>query len=201
MEQADTADHEFHSLTEIVERTVEETGGGTVSVEQLMRSFGHASFIPLLILPALILITPLSGVPGLSTVCGLIIMLIAGQRLVGHRQIWLPGWIRRRTMKSARLHAGLEKILPFTRFVDRISRKRLTFLFRPPLVLLLPLACTLFGAVMPLMEFVPFSSSLIGVAVTLIAFSMLTRDGLFALLALAPVGLVIWAVTSVLTSL
>ncbi|WP_246072310.1 exopolysaccharide biosynthesis protein [Martelella lutilitoris] len=201
MEQADTAEHEFRSLTEIVERTVEETGGGTVSVEHLMRSFGHASFIPLLILPALILITPLSGVPGLSTVCGLIIMLIAGQRLVGHRQIWLPGWIRSRTMKSARLHAGLEKILPFTRFVDRISRKRMTFLFRPPLVLLLPLACTLFGAVMPLMEIVPFSSSLIGVAVTLIAFSMLTRDGLFALLALAPVGLVIWAVTSVLTSL
>ncbi|MET3598698.1 exopolysaccharide biosynthesis protein [Martelella mangrovi] len=201
MDQTNTAEQEFSSLTAIVERTIAETGNGEASVEHLMRSFGHASFIPLLILPALILITPLSGVPGLSTVCGLIIMLIAAQRLVGHKQIWLPGWIRHRTIKTPKLHAGLEKILPFTRLVDRVSRKRMTFLFRPPLVLLLPLACTIFGAVMPLMEIVPFSSSLIGVAVTLIAFSMLTRDGLFALFALVPLGVVVWAVSSVLTTI
>ena len=191
----------MHSLTDVVEHTIGEANGETISVETLMRSFGHTSFVPLLILPALILITPLSGIPGLSTVCGIIIMLIAGQRLVGHRQIWLPGWIRRRTVKSANLRNGLSKLLPATRFIDGFSRIRLTFLFRWPFLFVLPLACVMFGAVMPLLEFVPFSSSLIGVAVTLIAFSMLTRDGLFALFSLIPVAVVIWGASAVLTSL
>jgi len=38
---------------------------------------------------------------------------------------------------------------------------------------------------MPFSEFVPFSSSLIGGAVALLAFGMLARDGLFVILGLA----------------
>nr|WP_280516283.1 exopolysaccharide biosynthesis protein [Martelella limonii] len=188
-------------MTEIVEQTMREAGEDHVSVDHLVSSFGHASFVPLLILPALVLITPLSGVPGLSTLCGLIILLIAAQQLVGHSQIWLPGWIRNREMQSDKFHAAMQKLLPMTRFIDRAARERLTFLFKPPLLWLLPLACVIFGALMPVMEFIPFSSSLIGVSVTLIAFSILTRDGIFALLALVPLGVVIWGMTSVLSAL
>ena len=201
MSPATAPEREFHSLTEIVQQTMEEAGDGHVSVDHLMASFGHASFVPLLILPALVLITPLSGVPGLSTLCGLIIMMIAAQQLVGHTRIWLPGWIRHRQIASARLQPAMEKVLPLTRFMGRTARERLTFLFKRPFKWLLPLACVIFGAIMPLMEFIPFSSSLIGVAVTLIAFSILTRDGIFALLALVPLGAVAWGVTSVLSSL
>ena len=192
---------EFHSLTEIVEQTMREAGEGHVSVDHLVSSFGHASFVPLLILPALVLITPLSGVPGLSTLCGLIILLIAAQQLAGHTQIWLPGWIRNREMHSDKFHPAMQKLLPMTRLIDRAARERLTFLFKPPLLWLLPLACVIFGALMPVMEFIPFSSSLVGVSVTLIAFSILTRDGIFALLALVPLGVVIWGMTSVLSAL
>lgn len=201
MPTASKSQREFHSLTEIVERTMEEAGDGHVSVDRLMTSFGHASFVPLLILPALVLITPLSGVPGLSTLCGLIIMMIAAQQLVGHTQIWLPGWIRNRQIASDRFRPAMKKVLPLTRLIDRAAHERLTFLFKRPFMWLLPLACVIFGAIMPLMEFIPFSSSLIGVAVTLIAFSILTRDGIFALLALVPLGAVAWGVTSVLSSL
>ncbi|WP_180900406.1 exopolysaccharide biosynthesis protein [Martelella soudanensis] len=201
MSPAASSEREFHSLTEIVEQTMEEAGDGHISVDHLMSSFGHASFVPLLVLPALVLITPLSGVPGLSTVCGLIIMMIAAQQLVGHSQIWLPRWIRNRQVNSDKLHPAMRRLLPLTRLIDRAARERLTFLFKPPFLWLLPLSCVIFGAMMPLMEFIPFSSSLIGVAVTLIAFSILTRDGIFALFALVPLGVVIWGVTSVLSSL
>lgn len=201
MENASASDHALKSLTDIVKRAISETGDGSVSVDELMRSFGQTSFVPLLLLPALVLITPLSGIPGLSTFCGIIILLIAGQRLVGHEQIWLPGWIRQRSVKSAKLHDGLERLLPLTRFIDKLSRRRLTFLFHRPFHVILPLACVIFGVVMPMLEFVPFSSSLVGVAVTLIAFAMLTRDGLFALIALIPVGVVTWGIYAVLSSL
>ena len=201
MRSSTHSNRDFHSLTEIIEQTIRESGGEHVSVDRIIASFGHASFVPLLILPALVLITPLSGVPGLSTVCGLTIMLIAVQQLVGHKRVWLPGWIRRREVETERLHTAMRKTLPLTRLIDSTARERLTFLFKPPLLWLLPLACVIFGAIMPVMEFIPFSSSLIGVAVTLIAFSILTRDGIFALVALVPVGIVIWGMSALLSSL
>lgn len=190
----------LESLTAVVERIIRETEQGAVSVNDLLRSFGQTSFAPLLIIPALVLITPLSGIPGMSTFCGVVIMLIAGQRLVGHEQIWLPGWIRKRSIMSEKLNNGMCRLLPFTRFVDRYSQKRLTFLFKRPLSFILPLVCVMAAAVTPLMEIIPFSSSIAGVAIALIACAILTRDGLFALLALLPIGGVLWGIYTVMTA-
>jgi hypothetical protein len=39
---------------------------------------------------------------------------------------------------------------------------------------------------MPFLELLPFSSSLLGVAICLLGLSMITRDGVLALIALAP---------------
>lgn len=44
--------------------------------------------------------------------------------------------------------------------------------------------CLICGALIPLLEVVPFTSSLLGAAVGLLAVAMLTRDGLIALLTL-----------------
>ena len=49
---------------------------------------------------------------------------------------------------------------------------------------------------MPLLEFVPFSSSIMGVGVALLALGILTRDGIVILLGLVPYGVVGWLITS-----
>ncbi|AJY47822.1 exopolysaccharide synthesis protein [Martelella endophytica] len=190
MAQGDKNDE--HSLTGITREALKSADGQEVSVNDMMKTFGATSFVPLLILPALLVVSPLGGVPGLSSLFGIMIVLIAAQRVLGRDNIWLPGFIRNRSIGSDKAESAMKKILPVTRFVDRYSRQRLTFLFRPPLVRLLPLACVLAGAGMPLFEIVPFASAFLGAAVVLMAYSMLTRDGIFALLALFPIAGGLW---------
>lgn len=185
------------SLNRIVERAEQAACRERVAVGDLVDAFGRASFVPLLLVPALIVVTPLSGIPGLSGLCGITIALIATQWLVGRDSVWLPGWIMRREVSGRRMRAALARIRPFARWLDRNTRARLGFLFRGPFRFLPPLACALFGAMMPFLELVPFSSSLLGTGVTLLAFSMLTRDGLFALTALLPAAAAILVIAKV----
>jgi len=189
---------ELHSLSDVMDRAADVARRDQVTVDNILDAFGHASFIPLLLVPALLVVTPLSGIPAFSSFCGILIFLISVQWLAGRDHLWLPQWIMRRKISGERLRDGLDKIRPWTARLDRHTRERFGFLFHRPFRFIPPLACTVFGALMPLLELVPFSSSLLGAAVVLLSFSMLTRDGLYALVALVPVGAVVWAITAVL---
>jgi hypothetical protein len=50
------------------------------------------------------------------------------------------------------------------------------------------------GLMMPVLEFVPFSSTTLGIGVTLLALGMLTRDGAVTLVGLVPYALIIWLI-------
>ena len=71
-------------------------------------------------------------------------------------------------------------------WLDRNTRNRLTPLFRRPLIYLPQMLCLLTGLMMPFLEVIPFSASIAASGVFLLSMSLLTRDGLFFLLALAP---------------
>jgi hypothetical protein len=186
------------SLTTIVDRIAEISGEGSVSLERVIGAFEKAGFATLLFIPAAAVVTPLSGIPLFSSVCGLTICLIAMQWLLDRDRVWLPRWLRRRSLEGQKVRKAMMKLRPAARWLDRHSKKRVQFLFRQPLRLLLPLACLSFGAAMPLLEFVPFSSSLLGAAICLIAFSLMTRDGFYALAALAPVAVAGWLLVALL---
>ncbi|MEI4470102.1 exopolysaccharide biosynthesis protein [Frigidibacter sp. MR17.24] len=163
-------------------------GEHSVSIGRVMDRLGTASFTPALVVPAVIVVSPLSGIPLLSSVCGLTIALIAGQMLIGKRALWLPGVLRRRAVPGARLATALRWLDRPARFIDRWTGRRLGLLVHAPFSWLLLLACFLCGAVMPMLELVPFSSSILGSAVSLMALALLIGDGLLALLGLAAIG-------------
>ena len=58
------------------------------------------------------------------------------------------------------------------------------FLFHRPFISILRGICAICGALMPFLEIVPFSSSLLGAVVSILAIAMLIRDGRLALIAL-----------------
>ncbi|WP_306118871.1 MULTISPECIES: exopolysaccharide biosynthesis protein [unclassified Roseitalea] len=194
---ADT-DDELRSLTAVLDRAMREADRDQVAVGNIVDAFGRASFVPLILVPALAVVTPLSGIPAFSSFCGITIFLIASQWFVGRDHVWLPQWIMRRHVSGKRLADALETMRPWAARLDRFTRERLRFLFHRPFRFVPPLACALFGLMMPFLELVPFSSSLLGAAVALLSFSMLTRDGLFALIATLPVVAAVWAIVSFL---
>lgn len=156
----------------------------TVRIRDMVEEFGQATFIPLLMVPALLVVSPLSGIPLFSSVCGLTIALIASQLLIGRKRLWLPDFLLRREIKGDRAHGAIGKIRKFAGFLDRHAHQRLSFLVNPPLNKLGQMMTMLCGLAMPFLELVPFTSSILGVAVVLFSVGFLTRDGIFVLAAM-----------------
>ncbi|MEY1556366.1 exopolysaccharide biosynthesis protein [Yoonia sp. R2331] len=184
------------ALRPLVDRVVDSAEGETVNLRTILQSVGDDSFAPVLLLPALAVATPLSGVPLFSALMGATIFLISLQMILRRESLWLPRWLLDRAAKASVVRSAFSKLRSLADWIDRRTQSRFNLLFHRPLILIPQLLCLMSGAVMPLLEFVPFSSSIIGAGVALLAFGLTSRDGLFLLLGLFPyaaVGLMIFA--------
>ncbi|OCX66974.1 exopolysaccharide synthesis protein [Thioclava sp. SK-1] len=160
-------------------------GRDSISLETLLNSLGGASFVPVLMVPALAVVSPLSGIPLFSSVCGILIALISAQMLVGRQHLWLPRWITSRRLTGEKLRAAIHKLRKPATWVDHRVKERLIIFTHRPFRWITQSCILLCGLVMPVLELVPFTSSIMGFAVTLMALSLLVRDGLIAVLGLA----------------
>ena len=183
-------------ITDLVGRGRKGAEGDKVRVGQIAEALGQDSLPPNLMIPAFAVASPLSGVPLFSSICGLLIALVSAQMLIGRDHVWLPGFLMRRQVSGDRLRKALDWMEKPARFLDRVSHERLTPLVRRPMRWIVQGICLCCGLVMPLLEFIPFTSSLMGVVVSLLAFGLLARDGVFVLLGFLAIGGV---VTLVLT--
>ena len=165
-----------------------------VSVDEIVDAVGHRSLVPLLLVPALLCATPLSGIPGVSMVAGVAIAIISFQLLMSVEEVWLPRRLLRQTVDGKSLDKALQSARPVISWIDRHSHNRLSALFHPPLIYLPVILSLLSGMMMPCLEFIPFSSSVAAIGVSFLARSLLTRDGLFFLLALLPYAGLGWLI-------
>lgn len=173
-------------ITDIVERMADTAQGERVIMGETLEAFGRRSYLPLLIVPALIVMSPLSGVPLMSSFCGALIAIISAQMVFpGVGSLRIPGFIARRNVSGRRAREAIATLRRVARWLDNRSQTRLKWLIDPPGRTALELVCLLCGLAMPVLELVPFSSSILGGAVLLIATGLLARDGLFALAGLA----------------
>ncbi|MDP2409752.1 MAG: exopolysaccharide biosynthesis protein [Pseudolabrys sp.] len=176
-------------------RTIQGAGkSATVSVGDLTDALGSRSFGPLLLVPSLILITPLSGIPGAPTTGAIIIVLVAAQMVFGNSKVWLPEFVRQRTLRRSRLNAVAKKLKPAARFVDRITSRRMVFLTHRPFSLLLVIPCIVLALAMPPLEIVPMTSTILASGIFLLALALTAQDGLLGLISLVlTVGAVVLA--------
>lgn len=154
-----------------------------ISIGEMMDSVGRRTFGPMVLLVGIILVTPLSGVPGTPTLMGLLTLLTLGQVLLGRKHFWLPGWVVKRKIPQKRLLQGLRWLRPSARRIDCLTRARLTRLVKGPGLYAMAIACMVIAIVMPATEIVPFSSSIAGVALVAFGLAMVSRDGVLALFA------------------
>ena len=179
---------QIRSVGDVVDRMEAAAEGQTTSQGSIVAALGAASFLPVMMAPALAVVSPLSGVPVFSSICGLTIALVAAQQLVNRDHLWLPGWLMRRQVKSRNLRAATRWLRKPARFLDRHSRERLSFLVSRPFNWITVTASMLSGLAMPFLELVPFTSSILGGAVTLFALSLLVRDGLISAIAFGAIA-------------
>ncbi|WP_047145739.1 exopolysaccharide biosynthesis protein [Aquamicrobium sp. LC103] len=176
------------SVAALVQRIGRAGSGEHVSVADIVEEIGDDAFAPLLLVPALILVSPASGIPGLSSLGGLVMALISFQMIAGRKVLWLPAFIRNRTIAKARLQRASAFLEKPARVIDRITRKRLAFLTAWPLRLVPLTICLAAALIIPFFELVPFSATIIGSAISLFALAMVTRDGLLVLFGTGTLG-------------
>jgi len=168
-----------------------------VSLRAITEQLGSRSFGPLLLLAGLVTLAPIIGdVPGVPTLMAIIVLLVAGQLLIGRRQLWLPRWLLERSVARAKVEKALSWMRRPARFIDRLLRPRLAMFVHGPGVYAIAIACVVIALATPPMEFVPFTANGAGIALTAYGLALIARDGLVALLALgftvATLGAVIY---------
>jgi hypothetical protein len=170
------------SLTHLLDGMEHAARHDTVSVKDVLDEFGERSVLPFILVASLLLVSPLSGLFGVTTVIAMVIIVLSAQALWGRRRLWLPGFILRRRVKSSRLLLGIRWLRAPSKFFDRHSGRRLLILVTGPMRSITLLTCMVLPTAWPMLEFVPFASSFGGGTVALFSFGLFTRDGLYVLL-------------------
>lgn len=174
-------------------------GAKRASVADIVDHIGDGAFPPLMLVPALAIISPISAIFGVATVCGLLIATIAGQMVLGRERLWLPGFILRVSVSARNIDRVVGWFGTPARLIDRLTGKRLTALVDPPLTRLWASLCVALALVIPAFELVPMSATIIASAIALFALAMLARDGLLAIVGLGVLGGACWLLWSIAT--
>lgn len=167
-------------LVDLIDRLSILSKQQSVSVGAVREELGERSFGPLILVPAAIEISPVGAIPGLPTALAAIIVIVAAQALVGCRHVWLPDIVESRCVNGRRLGSALARMRPFADRLDRFTCPRQHWLTRRPFTRLIALLCILLVLVVPVLEMVPFASSLPMLGVLLFGIAIFTRDGLVA---------------------
>lgn len=187
------------ALSAVLDRLEAAASGESVSVGEIVAALGRRSFPALILGPALIAVSPASGIPGVTSAVGLVVAATVAQALLGRESLWLPRRLARRRIEAGRLAGGVRRLRRPVGVVERLLRPRLAWLVRRPLVALPLLVMLAIGLAMPLLEFIPTSGSVAAAAIAVLAAGLLARDGLVVALGLAVAVAVPWLIWQVAT--
>ncbi|WP_375260854.1 exopolysaccharide biosynthesis protein [Palleronia sp.] len=184
-----------HALSDVLDQLESATHGDSIRVQEVIEKLGHRSFASLMLVFSLISTSPASAIPGITSIVAAIVFILVVQMIIGRDCVWLPAFITRRRMSTAKLCKGIGWLRKPVHFVERFLKVRMTFLFHRPwlwLPLIAILGLTIF---MPLMEIIPTSGSIASAVIALFAAGLLTRDGrvvVLSLILLLAVPISVW---------
>lgn len=153
-----------------------DTRAEAVTIEEIIGQFGSRAFGAVLFIFAAPNILPMP--PGSSAVLGLPLLLVAPQLALGRACPWLPAALRSKTIETSVLRVVDRRAGPWVEAVERLTTRRMAFMFGLVGDALIGLVCTLLAAVLILP--LPLGNVLPAAAVAILGLSLVQRDGLLA---------------------
>lgn len=169
------SDQTVDSILDDLERAA--TDADRVSIGDVIEVLGGRGFGPLLLVPALIEITPIGGIPGVPTFLAFIIVMISVQMVFGRDHAWLPGFVERRNVSGDRLAEAVRTLRPVGRRLDRWFHGRLRSFTGPRPRRIAAAASIVLCLTVPPLELLPFASTAPMLAIAMFGLAMTLRDG------------------------
>lgn len=189
------------SLGDLLEAMRPGEGAQRISVGDVMARVGDQSFAAVILVPAIVLVSPISGIPGTPTIGALITILVSIQALFGRRHLWLPGFLRRRSISAEKMRRAIDWLSRPAGWMDRHSSGRLKLLTWAPFLPVAYAAVTLIAISWPFLELLPFVTSFFAGAVAMMMFGVMTRDGIYLLAGYVQAGVLALIITSIWSGL
>lgn len=152
-----------------------------VSLDNIHEAIGDRSYGPFLLVPALIEISPIGGIPGVPTVLAILVIIFAAQMVFGRKTFWIPHFLGRRSVDGGKLVKAASYLEGIARWADKIFHGRFEWLTRKPFDRLAAALCILLAMTVPPLEVVPFASTAPMGAIALFGLALLVKDGLLVL--------------------
>ncbi len=97
-----------------------------VSVRGIIDALDARSFGLAVLLFALPSVVPMP--PGVPTVVGIILLIVAVQMVIGQKELWLPGILSRREFDRKSLVSAFEGLAPKLAILEKVMKPRLLFM-------------------------------------------------------------------------
>lgn len=178
-------DNQPESLTDVVDELEKKSKeDGDLLVGDALDEFSGRLFGPLLVVPGLMVMTPVGGIPFVPTMMGVLVILVAGQSLLGRKHPWLPGIIADRGVSEEKFKSSMEKVRPWLEWVDKFTARRHEQLVTGPMKYAIAAVCIIMACTLPPLELLPFACAIPGSAILLLGLAITARDGLLAIFGL-----------------
>lgn len=187
--QQDRKEPSLTRLLDSVDEDAAQREEAKVSFGELLDRVGQNAITPLILLVAIFMVSPLSGVPGTPTFAALVIFTMTVQALSGRKRLWLPDFLMRQKIKAGYVHRAVSWLRKPCAFLDQHSQERLRFLTTGPMRWLTLSVSALIPLSWPLLELLPMVTSIGAGTIALLVFGLFTRDGVYVLWGYCAVGL------------
>lgn len=173
----------LESILEQADSLAEEDG--EADLRALIEAFEDRAFGPVLTLLGLLALSPFGAIPGIPAVLALVLVLFAGQIVVGRSSPWLPGFVGTITVEEDKISRFQESAKDWMSQIDGILRPRFE-IFAGTLARQIAASVTivLALAMIPL-EAIPFAVAIPAAGIVLFGIGLTARDGLVMLFGFA----------------
>ncbi|MES1924682.1 exopolysaccharide biosynthesis protein [Salinisphaera sp. T31B1] len=186
------------TLTELL-KTLESDGEGErLTLGEVLTVIGERGYGPLVLILALIAALPTGAVPGIPSVCGISIALVSAQLVFGKDYPWLPARLRRMSIDRQHYASVADRIMPWTRRLDRLVRPRMGWLTEGVATRVIGLSWVALGACMIPLELLPFAAAAPASAIAMMGLGLTGKDGYWVIAGLVPAAVGVWFVVKLI---
>lgn len=165
--------------SEVLRDLVDEGQSERITFREILVELRHRAVGFALLIFALPCCLPMP--PGIPTVCGVAIVIIAANLIAGRQRLWLPRAITDKSVSRADLKRMVDRWLPYLERLERVCKPRFPIVTEPFAKVLIGIVIFALGFVMILP--IPFLGNMPpGFAASVIAIGMTERDGLVVLI-------------------